>query len=442
MTENDQTPSGKYSCCRLGESAIKPELPDQSNPANRPPVSVILTHRPFRRAPIRFATLLLLSLLPAAAALAQTPAPAPAKTPDLVVFTNGEQLTGELEKATGDGITFKSAMAGEINVPWKNIQTLHSSKSFAILTAKQKLTRKDALALVPQGDITAEDKQITVTNAAGVKKTIPVADASLLVDSGDFGKAVDHQPNLLHGWGGTATGGVTLIRATQDNTTFNGAITLTRATPNVDWLPAHDRTILNYTQSYGTVSQFGTPTVETNIFHASFERDEYFSPRLFAFGSTTFDHNFSSNLDLQQAYGGGVGITLIKNSKQQVDFKGDVHYEKEVFFDNFNSLIATAQNQNIFGSTFSENLVRHLNKKGLVFNEFGSYSPAWSQSNSSPTQPNAFSAHANASFIFPVYKGFAFNLGAVDDFINNAPLGSKKNSTQYTTGITYTIKPR
>ena len=389
---------------------------------------------------MRIATLLLFSLF-AAAVLAQSPPPA-AKTPDLVVFTNGEQLTGELEKADGSGITFKSAMAGEITVPWKNIKTLHSSKSFAILSAKEKLTRKNALAVVPQGEIAAADQKITVTNAAGIEKTIPVADAKLLVDSGDFTKAVNHPPSLLQGWGGAATGGVTLIRATQDNTSFNGAINLSRSTPGVDWLPARDRSIIAYTQSYGTVSQAGTPTVETNIFHANAERDEYFSPRLFAFGSTTFDHNFSSNLGLEQAYGGGVGITLIKNGRQQLDFKGDVHYEKEQFFDNFNSETATLQNQNIFGSTFSDTYVRHVTKKGLVFNEFGSVSPAWSQSNSSSTQPNAFSAHINAAFVFPVYKGFAFNVGAVDDFINNAPLGSKKNSTQYTTGITYTIKPR
>ena len=76
-------------------------------------------------APIRFLSLLLLSLLPTALQ-AQT------KVPDTVVFTNGEQLTGELLKANGGGITFKSTMAGEINVPWANIKTLNSSKSFAI----------------------------------------------------------------------------------------------------------------------------------------------------------------------------------------------------------------------------------------------------------------------------------------------------------------------
>jgi hypothetical protein len=391
-------------------------------------------------APIRSGILFLIALLPAA--FSQAPAKS-AKAPDIVVFVNGEQLTGALEKATGDGITFKSEMAGEINVPWAKIKELHSSKSFAILTAKQKLTRKDALALVPQGQISADTKEITVTPpSSGTPRIIPVADASLLVDSGDFDKAIEHPPTLLQGWAGTATGGVTLIRAAQNNTTFNGAITLSRSTPAVGWLPARDRSLINYTQSYGTVSQVNTPTVETNIFHANAERDEYFSPRVYAFGSTTFDHNFSSNLGLQQAYGGGVGITLIKSARQELDFKGDVHYEKEVFFNNSNSATATTDNQNLFGSTFTESLVRHLSKKGLVFNEFGSVSPSWSQSNTSSTQPNAFSAHLNLAFVFPVYKGFAFNIGGVDDYINNAPLGSKKNSTQYTTGITYTIKPR
>ena len=382
--------------------------------------------------------MLLLALLPIALnAQAKPDAP----VPDTLVFVNGEQLTGQLEKATGAGITFKSDMAGEINVPWTRIKTLHSSKSFAILTAKQKLTRKDAIALVPQGEITADTKEITVTSPAGAK-SIPVANASLLVDSPAFDKAVEHPPTLFQGWAGSATGGITFVRATQDTTTFNGAITLTRATPQVDWLPARDRTIINYTQSYGTTSQIGVPTVETNIFHANTERDQYFSPRLYVFGSATFDHNFSSDLGLQQAYGAGVGVTVIKSAVQEVDFKGDAHYEKETFFDNALNPTATTQDQNLFGSTFSETWLRHLTKKGLIFNEFGSISPAWSQSNTSATQPNAYSAHANASLIFPVYKGFAFNLGAVDDYLNNAPLGSKRNSSQYSTGITYTIKPR
>lgn len=370
------------------------------------------------------------------------------KTPDTLVFSNGEQLTGELETATADGITFKSAMAGEIKVPWKNVKELRSDKQFALLTKGEKLKRKNARAIVPEGKVSVADSKLTVATATG-PKVVPVADADLLVDGAAFDKAVNHSPGLLQGWGGVAQGGVALVRSTENSTTFNGGINLVRASPGVSWLPARSKTILDYNQSYGTLSQpaavalaANTPTtIETNVFHADAERDEYFTPRAFAFASATFDHNFSSQLDLQQAYGGGLGVTLLKNAHRELDLKADAHYEKQVYFNTLLNATATAQNQNLFGSTFSEKYLRFL-RYGLVFNEFGSISPSWYQSNMSATQPNAYSAHVNASLGFPIYKGLGFNLGAVDDYQNNAPAGSKRNTSQFTTNLTYTIKPR
>ena len=358
-----------------------------------------------------------------------------AVSPDTLIFVNGEQLTGSLERANAEGITFKSVMAGEITVKWANVKELRSDKNFAILTKSEKLTRKTAEAAVPQGRIVVEDKQIKVATASG-PKVVPLENADRVVDSAGFDKAVNHPPSLLQGWGGLASGGVSLVRATQDSTTFNGAIDLVRAVPSVDWLPARSRSILGYNQSYGTTSQAGlaaTTTVKTNIFHATAEHDVYFTPRVFAFGSVTFDHNYSQALDLQSAYGGGLGITLLKNAVRTLDFKGDVHYEQQKFFLLPPSTVLPV-NQNLFGSTFSEKYLRYL-PKGLVFNEFGSISPSWNNT-------NAYSAHVNASLGFPVYKGLGFSIGGVDDYLNNAPAGSKKNSTQFTTGLTYTIKPR
>ncbi len=371
------------------------------------------------------------------------------KTPDTLVFANGEQLTGELETATADGITFKSAMAGEIKVPWKNVKELHSDKQFALLTKGERLTRKSAKAIVPEGKVSVANDQLTVATATG-PKVIPVADANLLVDGAAFTKAVDHKENFLEGWGGVAQGGVSLVRSTENSTTFNGGVNLVRAVPLVSWLPARSRTTVDYNQSYGTVS---TPvpgaqatTIKTNVFHADAEQDRYFTPRVFAFGSATFDHNFSSQLDLQQAYGGGLGVTLLKNSHRELDLKGDAHYEKQRYFNvpvvpGVAFVDATTQNQNLFGSTFSEKYLRYL-RYGLVLNEFGSISPSWYQSNMSATQPNAYSAHINAGLGFPIYKGLGFNLGAVDDYQNNAPAGSRRNTSQFTTNLTYTIKPR
>ncbi len=394
-----------------------------------------LQEKTFRSASIRNSVLLLLVL--SYAALAQ---PTRSVASDVLVFVNGEQLTGTLTGATADSITFNSTMAGSITVPWAKIKTLTSTQRFAVIEKHLKLSREDALKIVPVGSVQADEKTLTVASSTG-PRTESVADTSMLLNAAAFDKAL-RKTGLLQGWAGSVTAGASLVRATENSTTLIGGLALTRSTPGVTWIPDRRRSLLNYSQSYGTISQDGVLTSETNIFHANFERDEYFSSRLYAFGSLTFDHNFSSQLGLQQAYGGGVGVTAIRDGRQELDFKGDVHYEKQSFFDTVSGPTATLQDQNLFGSTFTENWLRHLSTKGLILTEFGSVSPAWHQTNSSAQQPNAYSAHVDGSLKFPVYKGFAFNVGAVDDFINNAPVGSKQNSTQFTTGITYTLRPR
>ena len=58
-----------------------------------------------------FSLFLALALLLAAPRLiAQTPPEKPA--PDVLVFSNGDQLTGRLERAIGDSVLFNSDMAG------------------------------------------------------------------------------------------------------------------------------------------------------------------------------------------------------------------------------------------------------------------------------------------------------------------------------------------
>ena len=195
----------------------------------------------------------------------------------------------------------------------------------------------------------------------------------------------------------------------------------------MDWLAPKDRTIVGYSQSYGTESQTGTPTVKTNIWQAGLERDQYFSQRVFVAGTTAFNHSYAQTLQLQQAYGLGIGVTVVKNPKREFDVKGNVEYTRESFF-------VTTQNANLVGSNLTETYVEHL-PKGLLFNEAATFTPSFNI-------PKDYSFQVNSNLIFPVYKGFGFNVGFVDSFLNNAPTGSNKNSTQFTTGITYTIKPR
>jgi hypothetical protein len=359
----------------------------------------------------------------------------PAAAPDTLVFLNGEQLSGSLEKADAKTITFNSPMAGVLTVKWANVRELHTDKNFAVLRQHQPLTQSNAIAEVPIGPLQASATEVEVATPNG-KRNVATADTGTIIDAASFDKAVNHGPGFTQGWGGIVTAGASLVRATENTTTFNGAIALVRTTPTVDWLPPRTRSLLNYNQAYGTSSTSAvnpatgpvvTSTIKSNIFHADAEFDRYVTPRLFGFANIAFNHNYAQTLQLEQAYGGGLGVTIFNNPRSSLDVKGDVHYAKEAFFD-------STRNLNLFGSTFSERYLRYV-LHSAVFNEFASISPAWNNL-------NAYSAHANADLTFPVYRSVGFTLGAVDDYLNNAPPGAKKNSVQFVTGLTFTLKPR
>jgi hypothetical protein len=164
---------------------------------------------------------------------------------------------------------------------------------------------------------------------------------------------------------------------------------------------------------------------KTSIFHSDAERDEYFSPRGYALAQLAFDHNFAQGLQLAQNYGAGVGWTVVKQPKQQLDVKGDIHYLQQAFQ-------TPASNQNLVGSTLAEVYVRKLPRK-MIFNETGSVLPAWNYL-------QAYAANVSGTFLLPVFKRFSFSVAATDNFLNDPAAYYRKNSFVFTTGLTYALK--
>lgn len=367
---------------------------------------------------------LLLPLVPSPLIAQASAAPAP----DLLVFTNGDQLTGKLLRATPGTVVFHSDMAGDLNIPVDKIKDLRSTGNFAVIRNDQKVIG----ALVRPGPIRIEDGKVNV--ATTPVETLPVADIGYIIDEPTFRRETNPHPSFFYGWNGSVSAGATLVRATQTATTLTTAINLIRIFPTVAWIPPRNRTTADLVETYGTsrapvIPQTVPPTpasvVKTSIFHADAERDEYLSPRFFYLGEVDFDHNYSLGLDFQQIYGAGLGWTAIQRPKEELDLKADIHYEKQAFFD-------SAINQNLIGSTFGENYHYDFPRK-IVFTETANIIPGWNNS-------NAYSANVTAALALPVWQRFAASVAATDNFINNPSPGYQKNSFQFVTGITYALK--
>ncbi|HEY2456870.1 MAG TPA: DUF481 domain-containing protein [Candidatus Acidoferrum sp.] len=360
---------------------------------------------------------------------AQTAAAKPA--PDVIVFTNGDQLTGTLERATGDSFIFKSDVVGEVTVSADKIKELHANGKFVALKKDEKITRTSK----QPGAMTYSDNVISVADTkSGAPETIPIKNLANLIDDATYTAEVTSNPGIWYGWHGAISGGISVIESTQTGQNYTLAVNLARLIPSVDFLPPRTRTTINVLETYGKITQPAIPqtvpptlasVTKTSIFHADAEHDKYFTQRVYALVGLSFDHNFSQGLDLQQIYGGGLGWTVIKTPVQEFDVKADVHYERQNF-------VPPTPNTSLVGSSFTEQYRRILPAK-IIFTESGTFIPSWNNL-------SIYSAIFAAGVQVPTYKRFSLNLNLLDNYLSNPAVGFNNNSLQFVTGVSYTLK--
>jgi Protein of unknown function, DUF481 len=353
--------------------------------------------------------------------------------PDVLTLANGDQLTGKLLSEANGTVTFHSDMAGDLTFTWDKIKSIHTAQKFAVIQQGQHVSRKAPDSAVPQGAVAIQDGKIQVNTGAPETKDIAQKDAQYVVEEGAYTKTVHANPGWGSNWAGSLSAGAGDIEATQSSRTFTGAGNFVRTVPGVNWMDPRNRTTAGFTVAYGSVSQPGTVTTKTNIIHGDAEHDWYLSPRLYALVDTSFDHNYSQGLDLQEIYGGGIGYVLFKSPRQELDLKGDIHYEHQNFGLTPGIVPPTkTPSKSLIGADIGDTYTAKL-AHGMLFNQGLVVTPAFNK-------PSAYSALATAGLTFPVYKRLGFNLSALDDFLNDPAFGSKKNSFQFSAGVTYTLK--
>jgi Protein of unknown function, DUF481 len=368
------------------------------------------------------------------------PAPPPPPPADVLVLANGDTLHGKLLNSVGGNVTFHSDMVGDVTVAWDKVKELHSGQQFSIIPKGVELSGKKKAPALPSGTLDAEDNSIKVTGA-NTAAPIPVANVAFIVDKPSADKLLYHEPNFFQAWNGSATLGATIINSSTRQFTYTAGVGLVRTVPNVSWLNTRNRTSFNFAASYGEITQpaytdnTATPpttvpvnTIKSGIIHFDGERDEYVSPRLFVLGQFALDHNYSLDLHLQQIYGGGLGVTVIKTPKQELDAKATVQYEKQDF--------TNAAGDNLIGSTFAG--AYQLHTKFFSYTQGVNYIPAWNDT-------TAWSFNEVNQISFPTYKNLSFSIGTLDTYLNNPPATlppTVNNSFQFTFGLTYAIKSK
>jgi hypothetical protein len=364
-----------------------------------------------------------------------------AQTTDTITFNDGEQLAGKLISVLGGTVTFHSEILGNVTVPLEKVKTLNTAHPFAAVEKNQHVTRKTAVEQIPVGSIALKNNSVGVTPPHAEEKSLPASQVASLLDAATFHREIQSESDFFYGWAGSITLGASVVEATNSAQTYTGSIALIRSIPTIAWLPPASKTTLNLSGTYGLAKNpeivsngdifQAASTSKTNILHGDTEWDKYLSAAIFGLVNASADHNFGNGLQLQQAYGAGLGWSIIKQPKENFDIKATVLYQQQQFYNGLESGLGTPS-VNLIGADLNESWSRTF-AHNVKFNEYITLTPTFNII-------RAYSAVGNANFVFPVYKKLNFTLSSTDNYLGDPPEGFRRNSFQFTAGITYVVK--
>jgi Protein of unknown function, DUF481 len=365
----------------------------------------------------------------------------PPDNQDTITLTNGDTLTGKVGKVTFGKVTFHDDVLGDLTIPLSKIKTMNTKTAFAAASTTESLTSKNVADEVPVGKVSIENQTVKIEPQSGGAREFPAKDLSFMLDADAYQRELHNESDFFYGWNGTATVGATLVEATNSSQTYTGTLAFVRAIPTIAGLPAGSKTILNLSGTYGLAKNpqiisgdnvYQTASVtKTNILHGDLEYDKFFTSTIFGLVNASADHNFGNGLQLQQAYGAGIGWAILRTPQNDFSVRAALQYEQQQFYNGITSGLGTPTD-NLVGALVGETWNRTF-PHNMKFKESITLSPTFNLVNS-------YSGVGSASFLFPVYKRLNFSVTTTDNYLGDPPEGFLRNTFQLTTGITYTLK--
>jgi Protein of unknown function, DUF481 len=360
---------------------------------------------------------------------------------DTITFGNGDTLTGKVGKVVYGNVSFHSDELGDLTIPLTKIKKMSTATAFAAGSTTQRLTKKDIAEQLPVGKIELENETLKVMLPQGEVREFPAQNLGFMLDQSAFQRELHNESDFLYGWYGTATLGAAVVKSTNSAQTYTGAVALVRAIPTIAGLPAGSKTILNLSGAYGLAKApevvsggdvFQTASVtKTDILHGDLEYDKFFTPTVFGLVSGSADHNFGNGLQLQQAYGAGVGWGILRSPQNDLAVRIILQYEQQEFYNGITSGLGTPT-ENLVSASLGEAWSRTF-PHSIKFKEYVTLNPTFNV-------VRAYSGVAGASFLFPVYKRLNFSVTTTDNYLGDPPQGFLRNTFQFTTGVAYSLK--
>jgi putative salt-induced outer membrane protein YdiY len=230
---------------------------------------------------------------------------------DQVRLTNGDVLSGTIQKMDGDHLLVNNPVVGDVSIPWSGIASLTSDNRLG-------LTLLNGKSVI--GTLSTVGTNVEVATGVATE-TIPLADISGIRNHPDDPPP---HPSVFALWTGYADVGLALTSGNSRNTTLATAFNATRITRN-------DRTTAYFNQIYGNSRTDGIVATNADAVRGGWAYSHNISPRWTynLFNDYTYDR--FQDLDLRFVIGGGLGYIAYQKEKTRLDILFGVDYNRESY---------------------------------------------------------------------------------------------------------------
>lgn len=206
-----------------------------------------------------------------------------------VIFKNGDRLTGTVTSADGGKLKIKTAVAGEITVDMKDVQTFSSDEPLQT-RLKDKTILRDKISVEPGTAAPSTQPDAGPAEVVIDGKTVPLDNIKRI--------------NPALAWTGAVLVNDSLARG---NTYATDLGLAANASLRRDDEFQDDRFTLAGAYNYGSQKVNGVQSTSSDNWFALAKYDKFFTEKWYGFGLFRYDHDRLASLNYRLAPGVGVG---------------------------------------------------------------------------------------------------------------------------------------
>jgi putative salt-induced outer membrane protein YdiY len=330
---------------------------------------------------------------------------------EVVMFKNGDQLTGSWLRVVDGKMQFKAEVVGEVAIPIAKVRSFRSEKP-AVVILKDGKSLRGGLSITESGEI--ELKSNGQATPVPTKSIVAIYPMKVYQPRGE-----ERPPRPWTNWRGKGNFGYSLVRGDQDARTISLGVDATRRQPDLPGLRERFRTHYFLNLLFANTTSTSGIRVSANSVTSGLRQDFLFTPSNFVFLLGQLDHIQAQSLNLRQTYGGGFGHDLLHGPRLELSFLGGTTFVQE----DFETPVKRRNVEGLVGEKFSWRIFERLS-----FAHFLNFYP-------NLTDRGEYRFDTTSTLSARVSSRLSFNTTFTRHFLSKPLPGRKNSETVLTTGL-------